>query len=724
MTCRLIPVALVLAGSLLPAWGQTITRIAGSGQSGFAGDGADALAARFDGPRSVALDAAGNLIIADTTNDRIRRVAPNGVVTTIAGTGDIFLDAPNGTQATQQFLWRPSSVVVNPADGVIYVSDTLRDVVRRILPDGTMHIVAGTTDALSTVNGDGGPARSARLKWPRGLALDSQGNLYIADSLNSVVRKVTPEGTILNVAGVYGQEGYNGDNIAATTARLKGPIDVAVDAAGNLYIAEGSSFRIRKVGTDGIITTYAGTGTAGFSGDTGPAKDARISNTEYLATDRGGNLYLFDGTNNRIRRVTPDGKIYTIAGTGQLGSTGDGGNATAARFGGLGGDILPLTNGDLYVVDSGNHALRRISYNCNYAVTPEVTYYDAAPASGSVNVSATAGCIWGPFSDSFWLTAGATSPGAQTVNFTVAENFGFERTGFLFLGSAQTRAVQRGTRAVFSDVTAPAYYFDPINVLHAMGIPIGTATNPNRYFPDDPMTRSQMAVFMVRAIFGGDTFQFPAIPYFTDVQPNHPQFRWIQKLRELGLTSGCTVSTYCPNDTVTRGQMAKFLVTMRYGTSHSFNVPPVPYFNDVTYQHPFYSWIQELRQMSITTGTSSNPPLYSPESPVTRGQMAVFILRNINAQYLPAGTPYLSEVLTTGSGSSLTLLITGQNTRFDATSTVHAGTGVTVTSIQRISAQHLIVNVTVDPSAPRGPRPVVVRTGTEDASKLVGLTLN
>lgn len=708
---------------LSPAFSQTITTVAGTGQSGFSGDGGAAPAARFNGPLSAALDNNGNLYLADELNDRIRKITATGsVVSTLAGTGDIFVDAADGTLGTQQFLWRPNSVVYNPADGSLFVADTLRDVVRRIRPDGTMHVYAGTTDALSNVNGHGGPAKSAKLRWPRGLALDSQGNLYIADNLNHVVRKVTPEGTILNVAGVFGQEGYTGDNIPATTAKLKGPVDVAVDGAGNLYIAEGlGSSRVRRVGTDGYITTYAGTGSFGFSGDNGPAQNAKVSTVNAVATDRGGNLYLSDTTNNRIRRVTPDGKIYTIAGTGSGGYSGDGGNALQAKISSP-GDILPLANGDLYFVDTGNHVLRRISYNCNYSVTPEVTYFDSAAAAGTATVNATAGCIWGPFSDSSWLSAG-TSPGSSLVNYSFGENFGYERSGYLYMGSGQTKIVQRGTRSFFTDVTPNAYYFDPINTLQAMGVPVGTATSPNRYFPDAPMSRAHMAVYMVRAIFGGDNFTFRNQAYFTDVAFDHPQYKWIQKLRELGLTSGCTATTYCPNDTVTRGQMAKFLITMRYGTNYTAGIPTVPYFNDVTVQHPFFSYIQELRQVAITTGTSSTPPLYSPEDPVTRGQMATFILRNINHNFLPAGTPYLSEVSVVGDGASRTLLITGQNTNFTNATTVYAGAGITVTSIQRISAQHLIANIVIDPTAPAGPRPVVATTGTEDASKLVGLTL-
>lgn len=706
------------------AGGQTITRVAGNGTRGFSGDGGQALNAQFDAPRAVGVDGNGNIIFVDHGNDRVRKITPQGVVSTIAGTGNIFQDAPDNSAATSTFFWRPSSVVIH-GSGIIYIADTLRDVVRRINANGTATIVAGTQNALSDNNGNGGPATQAKLKWPRGLALDKDGNLYIADSLNHVVRKVTPGGTIHNVAGVFGQEGYNGDNQPAIAAKLNGPMDVAVDGGGNLYIAEGSANRVRKVNTNGIILPYAGTGEFGFTGDGGPAVSAKLSWVDYIAVDRGGNLYLSDWTNNRVRKVTPNGTIQTIAGTGALGNSGDGGNALSATFGGL-GDILPMPNGDLYVVDNGNHVLRKITYNCNFGYTPEAVYFDSAAAAGTGTVSASGGCTWGPFSDSSWLTMNGYSAGSATVPFQIAENqSGYERTGFIYAGSAQSQVVQRATRQVYSDVLPSGAYFDAVNVLQSMGIPGGTATNPLRYFPDEAMTRAQMAVFIVRAIYGNDNFAFLGTPYFNDVPATHPQFKWIQKLRELGITSGTSVNPplFSPDWAVNRYQMAKFLVTMLYPEGHSFGQPTVRYFDDVAQDHPFYTWIQELRQIGVTLGTSFTPPTYSPDANVSRGQMGLFILRAINPMWLPAGTPYLSSVQVLGTGESLTISVSGQNTHFDSTSVLGMGPDITVNSVQLISNLHLIANITVSPQARKGPRPVVVRTGSEDAFKLSGFTV-
>jgi sugar lactone lactonase YvrE len=713
---RRVPVVLILVSI---AGGQTISRVAGTGSSGFSGDGGQALAAQFNSPRAVAQDANGNLILVDNVNDRVRKITPAGIVSTIAGTGNIFQDAPDNSAATSTFFWRPSSVVVH-SSGAIYVSDTLRDVVRRINPNGTATIVAGTQIALSNNNGHGGPATQAKLSWPRGLALDTEGNLYIADSLNHVVRKVTPGGTILNVAGVFQEEGYNGDNIAAAGAKLTGPIDVAVDGAGNLYIAEGSANRVRKVNPAGIITTYAGTGEFGFSGDGGPAASAKLSWVEYIAVDRGGNLYISDQTNNRIRKVTPNGTIQTIAGTGALGNGGDGGNPLSATFGGL-GDIFPLPNGDLYVVDRGNHVLRKITYNCNFSYSPEVIYFDSSAGTGVGTVNASAGCTWSPFSNSAWLSTSNYQPGSATVPYNLAENqTGYERTGFIYAGAAQSQVVQRATRRVFDDVHPSGVYFDAVNVLQSLGIPGGTATNPLRYFPEEAMTRSQMAVFIIRAIYGNDNFSYVGTPYFNDVPANHPQFKWIQKLKELGITSGTSVNPplFSPDWAVNRYQMAKFLVSMVYPEGHDFGLPPVRYFDDVPPDHLFYRWIQELRQIGVTLGTSFAPPLFGPDPNVSRGQMALFILRAINPLFLPAGTPYLTSVSVLGTGTSLTIAVSGQNTHFDSTSVLNMGPDITVNSVQLISSQHILANITVSPSARKGPRPVVVRTGSEDAFKL------
>jgi sugar lactone lactonase YvrE len=250
----------------------------------------------------VAVDAAGNLYIADNGNSRVRRVSVSGVITTVAGTG------------------------------------------------------------MYGFSGDGGPATNAQLKSPFGVAVDSVGNLYIADPYNHRVRKVSVSGVITTVAGT-GPSGFWGDGEAATDAQLSFPSGVAVDGAGNLYIADTGNSRVRVVSL-GTISTKAGTGVEGFSGDGGPAVDAQLFQPLGVAVDAAGNLYVVDLLANRVRKVSVSGVITTVAGSGSTGIvggfSGDGGPADNARLGNPGG-LAVDTAGNLYIADSANHRVRKVA---------------------------------------------------------------------------------------------------------------------------------------------------------------------------------------------------------------------------------------------------------------------------------------------------------------------------------------------------------------------------
>ncbi|MGH2768211.1 MAG: hypothetical protein ACRDIF_04545, partial [Actinomycetota bacterium] len=221
---------------------------------------------------------------------------------------------------------------------------------------GFISTVAGT--GSSGYSGDGGPAASARMKGPRTLAVDSEGNIFIADTMNHRIRKVDSSGIITTVAGT-GSAGYSGDGGPATKARLYWPHDVAVDASGNLYIADSANQVIRKVDPSGIITTVAGTGSAGYSGDGGPATGAKLNEPRGGAVDAAGNIYISDRRNHRIRKVDSSGIITTVAGTGSAGYGGDGGPATAAKLDGARGVGLD-GSGNIYIADTGNHRIRRV----------------------------------------------------------------------------------------------------------------------------------------------------------------------------------------------------------------------------------------------------------------------------------------------------------------------------------------------------------------------------
>lgn len=331
-----------------------ISLLAGSGDHGFSGDGGPAVNASLAEPTGIAVDTGGNVFFTDVVNLRVRVIAPNGIITTFAGNG-IGRFAGDGDAALRAAFDFPGKVTFDSL-GNLYISDTFNYRVRKVTPSGAISTVAG--NGLIAFSGDGGPATAASLDEPYGLAADRQGNLYIADRLNHRVRKVAPDGAISTAAG-NGNDTFAGDGGPATSASLKAPEGVAVDAAGNLYIADRDNYRIRKVALDGTISTFAGNGKQGFSGDGGPAVNASLNRPADVAFDANGNLYIADTDNQRIRMVTLDGVIHTIAGTGKPGFTGDGGPATAASF--VNPSALAIDPArNIYIADADNNRLRRI----------------------------------------------------------------------------------------------------------------------------------------------------------------------------------------------------------------------------------------------------------------------------------------------------------------------------------------------------------------------------
>jgi uncharacterized protein (TIGR03437 family) len=315
----------VLLLGAAPVCGQgIITTVAGSGTAGGSGDGGPATSASL-GPWGVAVDAAGNLYIADYSNSRIRKVSPSGIISTAAGNGTRGFSGDGGP-ATGASLNQPSGVAVDAA-GNLYIADYYNYRVRKVSSSGIISTVAG--NGIKGFSGDGGTATSATLREPEALAVDAAGNLYIADSTNQRIRKVSPSGIISTVAGT-GTWAFSADGGPATSASLSFVEGVAVDAAGNLYIDDSDNGRIRKVSPSGIISTVAGTGTWGFSGDGGPATSASLNDPWGVAVDAAGNLYIADARNGRIRKVSPSGIIGTVAGGGS--ALGDGGAATSASL--------------------------------------------------------------------------------------------------------------------------------------------------------------------------------------------------------------------------------------------------------------------------------------------------------------------------------------------------------------------------------------------------------
>jgi uncharacterized protein (TIGR03437 family) len=323
-----------------------ISTVVGNGNLGFSGDGGAATSAMMHLNTGLAIDPSGNLYIADSLNNRVRKVAGT-TISTIAGSGG-YSYSGDGGPATAAQLNTPEAVAVDAA-GNIYFADTANNVVRQISSKGVINTIAG--NGTAGFGGDGGAAGSAQLSAPQGLAVDASGNVFVADTANARVRKISG-GTITTVAG-SGTQGYGGDGAAATSAQLNTPVGLAVDKAGNIYITDVSASVIRKVAPNGIITTVAGNGSQGYSGDTGPATGAMLNGPQGIAVDASGNLYITDTLNGVIREVTASGTISTIAGNGIDGYAGDGGPATSAEFGSPTG-IVADSAGNLYIADSGS----------------------------------------------------------------------------------------------------------------------------------------------------------------------------------------------------------------------------------------------------------------------------------------------------------------------------------------------------------------------------------
>src|ERR1035437_9125744 len=331
-----------------PLYGQVINTVAGTNWF-FPTSSVQALSAPLGTPLGVAVDAQGNVYAADNTNNIVVRISPNGLLTVVAGNGTGGFSGDGGPATSASLNW-PLAVAVDSA-GNLYIAELNNHRVRKV-SGGTITTVAGNGNP--GFSGDGGPATSASLKFPAGVAVDSAGNLYIAEPNNYRVRKVSG-GTITTVAG-YGNQGFSGDGGPATSASLNSPIGVAVDSAGTLYIAD--TFRIRKV-SGGTITTVAGNGAYRFSGDGGPATSALLNIPEAVAVDSAGNLYIADLANYRVRKVTR-GTSATVAGNGSPGFSGDGGPATLASLSQPTG-VAVDSAGNLYIADPNNQRVRKVS---------------------------------------------------------------------------------------------------------------------------------------------------------------------------------------------------------------------------------------------------------------------------------------------------------------------------------------------------------------------------
>jgi len=350
--------------------GQVITTIAGINIAGYSGDGGQATDAKLFYASTVTLDGVGNIYFSDKNNNVIRKIDTMGIITTVAGNGyggDGFGSISggytgDGGPATAAELFYPWAVAAD-ISGNLFIADRANNVVRKVNRLGVISTFAGNGYnagiGLGAYSGDGGPADSAELNYPSGVVVDHIGNVYIGDSYNNVIRKVDTAGIITTIAGNH-TPGYCGDGGPATAACLSDPYGIALDAMGNVYIADRNNYVIRKVDTSGIITTVAGNNTLGYTGDGGAATSASCGLMHGVAVDSSGNVYCVDETNSVVRKVDPIGVISTYAGNGSAGYAGNGGPATDAELAyplGIAIDAM----GRLYIADDSSSTLRMVS---------------------------------------------------------------------------------------------------------------------------------------------------------------------------------------------------------------------------------------------------------------------------------------------------------------------------------------------------------------------------
>ena len=344
----------------------TVTTLAGTPGVIGSADGIGA-AAQFYVPSGITTDSAGNLYVADQVNHTIRKITPAGTVTTLAGTAGVSGSA-DGIGAAAQF--RNPFAIVADAAGNLYVADAINSTIRRITPAGAVTTLAGTAGSYGVADGSG---PTAQFNVPQGITADAAGNLYVVDSGNATIRKITPAGAVSTLAGTPGVTG-SADGIGAA-ARFLNPIGITADTGGNLYVADTVNHTIRKITPTGVVTTLAGT--AGLPGSAdGTIGSARFNAPTGITADQTGNLYVFDFNNFAIRKITPAGVVTTLAGTAGVTGTADGSLATALFGGGYG--ITADAAGDLYVAESQYNTIRKIMQSS----VPIIA--NLSPNSGSV----------------------------------------------------------------------------------------------------------------------------------------------------------------------------------------------------------------------------------------------------------------------------------------------------------------------------------------------------
>lgn len=418
--------------------GYTISTIAGTGIGGFSGDGGPATSASLYSPSGIAYDAAGNLYIADSYNYRVRKVAPDGTISTFAGNGS-SVESGNGGPPTAAGIYQPTSVAIGTSGEVYVVAST-----------GSLRkIVNGTISAL------------ASSVYPYSLATDSANNVYVSGQ--QIIQRVTPAGAVTTFAGSLTTNTFSGDGGAPTAAGLNYVEGIAFDNASNLYLSDTYDERIRRI-SGNVITTVAGTGGYGFNGD-GVATSSTLYSPTGLIADPVGNIFVADDGNTRVRRLTPGGNLTTIAGNGSTyynytaASNGDGGPALSASFESLRALAMD-SSGNIAVADNQNAVIRLLTptYSfCSFALSSTGLTAPLAGGSASPAVTTATGCVWNTFTNVPWITVVlSTGTGSGTAALQIAaNNTGGGRTGIVSIGGQTFTVTQLGGPTVVIDAPTP-----------------------------------------------------------------------------------------------------------------------------------------------------------------------------------------------------------------------------------------------------------------------------
>jgi sugar lactone lactonase YvrE len=404
----------------------TVTTFAGLAGRTSSVDGS-ATAARFEDPYAVAVDGSGNLFVADATDHSIRKITSDGTVTTIAGKGGSF-GSTDGAGNAARFK-APLGIAADSA-GNVYVADTGNATIRKITPAGVVSTVAGRAGLEGSLDGTG---TAAKFMSPYGIAVDASGTLYVVES-SAVVRKVTADGVVTTLAGTAGTNGFT--NGTGTAARFSVPFDIAVDGAGNLYVSDHGNHAVRAITPAGVVTTLAGLGTPGKLDGTGTAASFKFPSG--LAADSSGNVYLADTDNQVVRKITPAGVVTTIAGTSVLGSAD--GLGTAASFYNP-KDVAVDPSGNLYVVDRGNRTIRKGTLQASATAAPVCTV-SASASNINAGSSATLTASCSPAATSYVWTGGTcTTTTIASCTVTPSSTLTYTVAGVNSVGTGSTTSV-------------------------------------------------------------------------------------------------------------------------------------------------------------------------------------------------------------------------------------------------------------------------------------------